>query len=157
MATIAFSTVGSAIGGSILPSIGPLSGAVIGRAAGAFAGRYVDQALFGSSGQQRVSEGPRLSDLSVTTSSQGSHIPRVYGAARVAGEIIWATNYEEEIITRTQSTGQSGGGKGSSTPSSSTKTIEYNYYANFAIALSEGEVSRLGKVWANGKELNLSR
>ena len=157
MATIAFSAVGSAIGGSILPSIGPLSGAVIGRAAGAFAGRYVDQALFGSSGQQRVSEGPRLLDLNVTTSSQGSHIPRVYGAARVAGEIIWATNFEEEIITRTQSTGQSGGGKGASSPSSTTKTINYNYYANFAIALCEGQVSRLGKVWANGKELNLSQ
>ncbi len=157
MATIAFSAVGSAVGGSILPTIGPLTGAAIGRAAGAFAGRYVDQALFGSSGQQRVSEGPRLSDLSVTTSSEGSHIPRVYGAARVAGDVIWATNYEEKIITRTQSTGQSGGGKGASTPSSSTKTIQYNYYANFAVALSEGVVSRLGKVWANGKELNLSQ
>lgn len=157
MATIAFSAVGSAVGGSILPTIGPLTGAAIGRAAGAFAGRYVDQALFGSSGQQRVSEGPRLSDLNVTTSSEGTHIPRVYGAARVAGDVIWATNYEEEIITRTQSTGQSGGGKGASTPSSSTKTIQYNYYANFAIALSEGVVNRLGKVWANGKELNLSQ
>ena len=157
MATLAFSAVGSAVGGSILPTIGPITGAALGRAVGAFAGNYVDQALFGSSGQQRVSEGPRLSDLNVTTSSQGAHIPRVYGAARVAGEIIWATNYEEEIITRTQNTGQSGGGKGGSgSPSTTTQSITYNYYANFAVALSEGSVGRLGKVWANGKELNLS-
>lgn len=156
MATLAFSALGSAVGGSILPAIGPISGAAIGKAAGALAGRYVDQALFGTSGQPTISEGPRLSDLNVTTSSEGQYIPRIYGAARVAGQMIWATNFEEKIITRTQSTGQSGGGKGGSSQGQTSTSIQYNYYANFAIALCEGEVTRLGRVWANGKDLNLA-
>lgn len=156
MATLAFSAIGSAVGGSFLPAIGTLSGAALGKAAGAIAGRYVDQALFNSSGQPTISEGPRLEELSFTTSTQGSPIQRIYGAARVAGQIIWATNFEEEIITRTQSTGGSGGGKGGFSSSSKSTSIEYRYYANFAIALSEGEVTRLGRVWANGNDLNLS-
>lgn len=156
MATLAFSAIGSAVGGSFLPAIGTLSGAALGKAAGAIAGRYVDQALFNSSGQPTISEGPRLDELNVTTSTQGSPIQRVYGAARVAGQIIWATNFEEEIITKTQSSGGSGGGKGGYSSGPKSTSIEYRYYANFAIALAEGEITRLGRVWANGNELNLS-
>ncbi len=157
MATLAFGAIGSSLGASFLPSIGGLTGAAIGQAAGAIAGQFVDQSLFASSGQHRVLEGPRLSELDVTTSSEGKPIPRVYGRSRVSGEMIWATDFEEEIVKRTQTSTQSSGGKGGgSSSSSTTTTTEYRYYGNFAIALAEGTINRLGRVWANGSDVNLS-
>ena len=157
MATLILGTLGSTLGGAFLPSIGPLSGAVIGRAAGAIAGRYIDQSLFAASGQPRVLEGPRLKDLEVTTSTEGKPIIRAYGRVRVAGEMIWATKFEEDVITRRQSSGGSSGGKGGGSSSGSTVTSkEYRYYANFAIALAEGPINRIGRVWANGNDLNLA-
>lgn len=158
MATLALSALGSSVGGAILPSIGGLTGAALGQAAGALAGRYIDQTLFGTSGQTRLHEGPRLKDINVSTANEGAPIPKIYGRTRLAGQLIWATPFEEEIITRTQSTGSASGGKGGSSGSGggTTKTVEYRYYANFAIGLAEGETTRLGQVWANGNPLKLS-
>ena len=48
-------------------------------------------------------------------------------------------------------------GKGYRSPGASTRSVEYRYYANFAVALCEGEISRLGRVWADGRELDLAR
>ncbi len=154
MATLALAAAGSALGGALLPGgislLGAtLGGAAIGQAVGAAAGRYVDQALFGSSGQSRQVEGARLSDLQVISSTQGAVIPRLYGRARMAGQVIWATQLEEEIITSSQS---AGGGKGRGPTVTNT---QYNYYANFAIGLCEGEISRIGTVWADGKQISL--
>lgn len=155
MATLALSVVGAAAGGALLPGglsfLGAtIGGAAIGRALGGLAGAYIDSALFGASGQATVREGPRLSDLTVTASTEGTAIPRLYGRARLGGQIIWATNFEEEV-----STTRSGGGKGMRTSAAST-TVSYRYYANFAVGLCEGEITRLGRVWADGKEINLT-
>ncbi|WP_342641718.1 hypothetical protein [Rhodoligotrophos ferricapiens] len=35
-------------------------------------------------------------------------------------------------------------------------TITYRYYANFAVALSEGEIAGVNRIWADGKELDLT-
>ena len=35
-------------------------------------------------------------------------------------------------------------------------SIEYRYFANFAVALAEGPITGLGRVWADGQELDLS-
>ena len=77
MATLALSVAGAAIGSTLLPAgisvLGAtISGAVIGSQIGALAGAYVDQALFASSGQSRTVNGPRLSDLKVTASTEGA-------------------------------------------------------------------------------------
>lgn len=161
MATLILSAAGAVAGGALLPAgvnlLGTgLSGAVLGRAAGAVAGRYIDQALFGASGQNRVVEntGARLADLQVTSSSEGAVIPRIFGRARLGGQIIWATHFEEEVLRDSET--YSGGGKGLSGPSQTTVTTSYRYYANFAVVLCEGEISTLGRVWADGKEINLA-
>ena len=65
MATLALAAAGAAVGSALLPAgislLGAtLSGAAIGIQIGALAGSYVDQALFGASGQSRAVEGPRL-------------------------------------------------------------------------------------------------
>ena len=102
MATLVLQFAGAAVGGIIG---GPL-GAVIGRAAGAIAGGFIDAELFGAPAEK--AEGPRLQDLRVMGSTEGAAIPRVWGRMRVAGQVIWATNFEEVISTRTE-----GGSKGS--------------------------------------------
>ncbi len=162
MATLVLATAGAAVGGALMPAgvslLGAtLSGAVLGRAIGSVAGRYIDQALFGASGQNKIIEntGSRLSDLQVTSSSEGTPLPRIFGRARLGGQIIWATRFEEEVIRDSKTVKPSGKGIGGG-PKQTTITTSYHYYANFAIALCEGEISRLGRVWADGKLINLA-
>ena len=164
MATLALTAVGGAAGSALLPAgvsfLGAsVSGAAIGQAAGALAGQLIDNALFGASGQvqQSAEEGPRLGDLQVTSSTEGAHMPRIYGRARLSGQIIWATRLEEDVITTTETTGSSGGkgigglGGGGGQQETVTRT-EYRYYGNMAIGLCEGEITRVGRIWADGKE-----
>ncbi len=165
MATLALAAAGAAVGGAVLPAgIGvfgaTISGAAIGSQVGALAGSFIDQSLFGASGEPRVVEGPRLRELHGSASSEGAPIPRVYGRARLGGQIIWATDFEEETIRRTQTnSGGGGGGKGGSSGGSQTtsESVEYRYYANFAVAICEGEIGGIGRVWADGRQINLSR
>ncbi|MBX9592484.1 MAG: glycoside hydrolase/phage tail family protein [Hyphomonadaceae bacterium] len=158
MATLALAVAGAAVGAAAFPAGitlfgATLTGAAIGSQIGAFAGSFVDRALFGASGQSRALQGPRLSELRVTGASQGAPIPRLYGRARLGGQIIWATDFEEEVVTTTQGGGGKGGFGGGGPRSTTT---EYRYYASFAVALAEGEITGIGRVWADGQELDLA-
>ncbi|WP_298198656.1 phage tail protein [Novosphingobium sp.] len=121
MATIIFTALGRALGGRA------------GGAVGALLGRQLDGLLIGSG----RTAGPRLSDLSVTTSSYGEPIPRPFGRMRLAGSIIWATDLRETSETR-------GGGKGR--PAQTT----YSYSASFAVALASRPLAAIGRIWADG-------
>lgn len=144
MATVVLQYAGQALG-SFLG--GPLGG-VLGRAAGAIAGNFIDQALFGP-GTRRI-EGPRLNDLRLMSSSEGAPVPRLWGRMRIAGQVIWATRFEEVTVTHTEKASSKGGGGGG------TSVTEYQYFANVAVALCEGEIDRIGRVWADGKEIDIS-
>ena len=155
MATLALAVVGAAVGGALLPAglsvLGAtLTGAALGSQVGALAGSFIDQALLGASGQP-LQQGPRLSNLRVMASTEGAPVPRLYGRARLGGQIIWATNFEEEVVE----SGSGGAGKGGLGGGASAG-VEYRYYANFAVALSEGPITSLGRVWADGRELDLA-
>ena len=154
MATLALAAVGSAIGGALLPSLSilgaTLTGAAAGQAIGGLAGSYIDHALFGASGQGRVTDGPRLASLRVMASREGAPVPRLYGRARIAGEVIWATHFEE-VVSTTES-----GGKGLGGGSAKSTSNSYSYFGNFAVGLAEGPITRIGRVWADGKEIDLS-
>jgi hypothetical protein len=146
MATLILSTAGAAIGSALLPSgvsiLGAtITGAAIGGAIGTLAGNYADGALFGR--KTRVS-GARLSDLQAQTSSEGAAIPRVWGRARIAGQVIWAARFKESA-GETESGGKGGGG---------TVATNYSYTASFAVGLCEGVISRIGRIWADGKVLD---
>ena len=104
-----------------------------------------------SAGTRRV-EGPRLSEISGLASSEGAAIPRVYGRARIGGQLIWATRFEEEIkvsVTRSKT-----GGKGS--PKQKTVETTYSYYANLAIGLCEGPIAFVRRIWVDGRELDVA-
>lgn len=155
MATLALAAAGAAVGGAVLPTgvtlLGAtISGATIGSQLGAIAGSVVDQALLGGAGKTKHIEGPRLSELHITASTEGAPVPRVYGRVRLGGQVIWATQFEEEVVTSSSG----GGGKGIGTAAPASTSTEYRYYANFAVALCEGEISGLGRVWADGIEID---
>lgn len=142
MSSLVLQTAGSALGSALA---GP-TGALIGQTVGAIAGNVIDTALFSES---RRAEGPRLQTLDVQSSTDGKPIPRVYGRTRLAGQIIWATRFEESVSV--ENTGGKGGGGGPS-----TTVTSYAYFANFAVGLCEGEINRLERIWADGRLLDLS-
>ena len=143
MTTLVLRTAGSLIGGAFL---GPV-GAALGGALGASAGFAIDQSLLGGGG--RSVEGPRLSDLDVQTSTEGAPIARLYGRARLKGEIFWATHFTERVSSRETRTGGAKGGGGR------VEQTTYSYFANFAVGLCEGEIAYVGRIWANGELLDL--
>ncbi|MTW15178.1 hypothetical protein GJ689_03035 [Rhodoplanes serenus] len=149
MASLVFSTAGGLLGGALF---GPL-GAIAGRLAGALVGGALDRALVGD-GAERTREGPRLADLDVMASTEGAPIPRVYGRARLAGQVIWATPIEEVATTTT--TPEEGGGKGMGGGGGGTTTTTYSYFANLAVGVCAGPIGRIGRIWADGAPLDLA-
>ncbi|MEN3792942.1 glycoside hydrolase/phage tail family protein [Fulvimarina sp. MAC3] len=141
MATLLLQTAGSFIGGSIG---GPL-GAILGRAAGALAGSAIDSALFGKTEKR---EGPRLDAVRFMQADEGGGIARVYGTARIAGQIIWGTRFEEDVDTERH------GGKGGP-PSVDVTT--YSYFGNVAVGLCEGPIAGIRRIWADGEEIDQTR
>lgn len=147
MATLVLQTVGAVVGGAVA---GPL-GAAIGRAVGGVAGAAIDLSLIG--GDARQVEGPRLSDVGGLTSTEGAPVPRVYGRARLGGQLIWATRLLEVVTTETERSGSTGG-KGFGAPPVETTT--YTYFANLAVGICEGPIAFVRRVWADGREIDLT-
>lgn len=123
MATLVLSAVGTLVGG-------PLGGAI-----GALVGRQLDAKIVGTP----TREGPRLTELAVSTSSYGQPVPQIHGTMRVGGTIIWATDLQESRSTS--------GGKGQ------PRTTSYSYSTSFAVALSSRPIERIGRIWADGNLL----
>ena len=121
------------------------AGAALATMAVSYATNYLVRSLFGGSGENIY--GPRLSDLIVQTSTDGAPIPLLYGSMRMSGNVIWTTDLKE--IETTTTTSSSGGGSGDSGGSSSVTT--YNYTTDVAIALCEGPIVGIKKVWADSK------
>ena len=139
MATILLSAAGAAVGAGFGGTVLGLSGAVIGRAVGATLGRAIDQRILGS-GAEAVEVG-RVERFRLMGASEGSAVPQVWGRMRVGGQVIWATRFLETVST-------SGGGKGTPMPA----TTSYAYSVSLAVALCEGEILGIGRIWADGVE-----
>jgi len=153
MASLVLGSIGSAVGPSIFGAgfsmFGmSITGAQIGGAIGALAGSFIDSALM--PGQHITRQGPRLSDVNIQSSTEGAPIPLVFGRMRVAGQLIWASKFRE-----TAATTKSGGGKGSGSSVKVSET-DFTYSISFAVALCAGETTKIGRVWADGKLLDLS-
>lgn len=125
MATVAFQVIGS--------NWGP-----VGSAIGAAIGAYIDQQLFGPSGDV---EGPKVADLKISSATYGAAIPLPYGPTnRMKGNIIWSTDLVE--TANEEESGKGGGGQ--------TYT-SYTYSLSCAVAVSGREISQIKRIWANGK------
>ena len=145
MATILLSAAGAAIGGSIGGTVLGLSSVALGRFVGATVGRVIDQRIMGAGSD--VVETGRIERFRLTGAGEGDPVAQVYGRMQVAGHVIWATQFSESVTV-------SGGGKGRPPR---PKTRSYSYSVSLAIALCEGEISSVGRVWADGVEIAPSR
>ena len=149
MATLVLGAAGAAIGGSIGGAILGVSAATIGGFIGSSIGSVVDSWIISSLAPTQRIEGARLDTLRITSATEGAVMPRLYGRMRMGGNIIWASDFREETKTTTQGGGKGGGG-------GKVKTTEYLYYASFAVALCEGPITGIGRIWADGKPMDLS-
>src|SRR6056297_1482667 len=151
MATILLSAAGAAIGGSVGGTVLGLSMAAVGRFAGAVIGRSIDQRLMGQ-GSETVETG-RVKRLRLTGAGEGDAIAQVYGRMRVSGQVIWVTEFLESVSYQLAGGGGGGGGKGSRRSAPQSFQRVHSYSVSLAIALCEGEISHVGRVWADGQEI----
>lgn len=145
MATLVLAAAGAAAGSAAGAALGAGlagAGAALGRAAGGVLGGMIDQRVLGD-GAEAVDAG-RVAQFRVMSGREGAPIPRVYGRMRVGGQVVWASRFREE-------TSSSGGGKGGA-----PTVRSHRYSVSLAVALCEGPVERIGRVWADGALLDLS-
>jgi len=96
-------------------------------------------------------EGARLTSSRLTTSTEGAGIVQLFGRQRLGGQIIWATEFKEEVTKETQSSGGKGGG------GQSTTITTYSYSISFALAFCEANgKATMSRLWADGKEIDIS-
>ena len=143
MASIVLSTIGQAVGSATGVPFGGQIGALLGSA-------------FGGSNKKskQTYEGARLETLAVQTSTYGRMIPITFGTVRISGNVIWSLPIRE--VSTTTTTTQSGGKGGGSRSASSTSTI-YSYYTTLAVAICEGAISNVDRVWADSQLLDFSQ
>lgn len=97
------------------------------------------------------SDGPRLGDLTATTSQYGIGIPRVWGTYLVTGNVIW-TGRVTEHANVTTTTVRTGGGKGGGGGGSQTHTqTSYTYTTSLAVGLTTGKIDRVLKILMDGE------
>lgn len=90
----------------------------------------------------------RILSLQVQQSSQGLTLPVIYGRTRVAGNLIWYGDFVTiENKTTTQQGGKGGGGV-------KQVDIAYTYEAAVMLALCEGEISGVGRIWRDKEKFD---
>src|SRR5262245_49874742 len=90
---------------------------------------------------------PRVAGISIQTAGYGGTIAIVYGTNRVAANLIWYRNFKATPIY----TGHQGGKGGAS-----RFQIGYTYTAAVILALCEGPIGNVHKVWRDKDILALS-
>lgn len=148
MASIVLGTLASAVGSTVAS---PLGGFITSQLT-QMAGSALTGAI-GSKPSKRHSEGARLEELAVQTSTYGRAIPSFFGTVRLAGNVIWSQPIKEVATTSTVQSGGKGGGSRRQTVSQTS----YSYFVTLAIAVGEGQIARLERVWADAKQLDLSQ
>ena len=139
MATIVLAAAGAALGSGMGGAVLGLSGAVVGRAVGATVGRVLDQRLLGLGGG--AVETGRVERFRLSGAREGADLPLVWGRMRVGGQVIWASRFEETRVTR-----RSGKLSGRS-------EVQFTYSVSLALALGEGPILGIGRIWADGVEI----
>ena len=90
----------------------------------------------------------RILSLQVQRSSQGLTLPVIYGRTRVAGNLIWYGDFTTiEHKTTTQQGGKGGGGV-------TQEDIKYTYEAAVMLALCEGEIQGVGRIWRDKEKFD---
>ena len=130
--------VGGVVGAAAAFFFAPAGYVMLGAQLGILAGGLADP----PKGPTTV--GPRLSDLTIQTSTYGAVIPRVYGTDAFSGNVFWLEgNKIKEVMVKKKSGGKGGGSK------STTKT--FVNYATFAVGLCQGPIAGIRRIWIKGE------
>ncbi|MDX1974483.1 MAG: glycoside hydrolase TIM-barrel-like domain-containing protein [Rickettsiales bacterium] len=139
----------------VLGNIGSALGAATGIPFASQIGRQLASSLATTKLPDRY--GARLVDFAVQTSTYGKMIPMAYGVVRLGGNIIWSRPIQElATTTTTTSSGGGGGGKGGGGRVSQTSTT-YSYSVSLAIAICEGPIDEVLRIWADAAQLDVSK
>lgn len=122
---------GYVIGNSIAPGIGGQIGAAL--------GAYIGGTLLAD--DLPTQYGPRLEDRRVQVSAYGADIPFIFGANRVAGNVIWSVDLEEVQSSEEIDSGKGGG--------PSQTVVTYTYFGTFAVLLGFGVCRGIRRIWAD--------
>lgn len=148
MAQLVLTAATNAASAAFRGGIGAAIGRTVASTAASYAAGVAERLIFGP--KRRRVTGPRLETFRIQSSTEGVGVPRVFGRVRLAGQVIWAANFKESAIETTTS-----GGKGGRLATRTT-TTEFRYSISFAVGLCEGVVDRIGRVWADGRLIDVS-
>ncbi len=81
----------------------------------------------------------KISNFTVSTAEYGSTVPEILGTTRISPNVIYYDDFTAHEHRETQRSGKGGGAK--------TTTISYTYTVAVILALCEGQVSGIGKMW----------
>lgn len=90
-------------------------------------------------GKNTTSRADMIADFQINTASYGEVVPEILGTTRVSGNIIDYEDFTAHEHKTTTRTGKGGGSKHTD--------ISYTYTVAAAIALCEGPIAGIGKVW----------
>lgn len=135
MSSVILPKVGAFVGGSVAGPFGAAFGQVMGREIGS----ELDKQLFLPKLQPSI--GTRIASITMQTATYGKMIPIVYGTVKLAGNIIWASQIRETRHDHYQRQGKF----------SSRRLVasNFSYSISLAIAICEGEIDEILRVWAN--------
>jgi hypothetical protein len=89
-------------------------------------------------------EGPRVKEIDVPQASEGAPINFILGPNnRVGGTIIWVSDLKEHVEIETVDVNKF----------DEQDLISYSYSIDIAVALGFGEINRIRRIWANGRQL----
>lgn len=125
------------MGQLVTTALGAIGGFLIGGPFGAQIGAMIGGAI-GSELFGPTIEGPRLNDLTVSSSTYGNAIPRLFGTSRMSTNMIWTSGIKEKKEKKRA-------GKGG------PKQTVYTYSASFAVAICAGPLDGVLRIWADGK------
>lgn len=141
--------------GSIFASLGGFIGKFFGggifSSTGRFIGKWLGDSLEREDEEviQHYKIAKVKDNLFPISNSNGIPIPLIFGKGRVLGAMIWSTSISEIPITTSISHSYR-------TRTNIYNNVDFLYYCSFAIAIAEGYVSSIERVWCNEEILELS-
>jgi len=135
------SDIGTVIGGAIGFMVAGPGGAASAIGYGMSIGGVVGGLLMPDKVGIQDQHGPRLNNLKITTSTYGASITKFYGSYRIGGNVIWSNDIKETKHVEEVEVGKGG--------SETYDVISYTYSIDMAVALCEGEIGGVLRIWAD--------
>lgn len=125
----------------ILGQVGSMVGGQFGGAIGGMLGSYIDGMIFNHKNKL-----PWI-DRQVTSATLGVPIPKAYGRCKLGGNLILSTPLRHTKKSG-KGSGKGGGLGGSGSGKGGSKD---RYYITCAVAVCEGEIDNIWRIWADSK------